>query len=63
MKITVSLSSLAIITGIVLCILKACDVLTADWTLVCIPFYVVAGLFVLYIIINITVELIRFWSK
>ena len=51
MKISFSLSSLAIIVGVVLCILKACNVLTASWALVCIPFYIVGGLFVLFIII------------
>ena len=51
MKISFSLSSLSIIVGVVLCILKTCNMLTASWALVCVPFYIVGGLFVLYIII------------
>lgn len=44
MKISISLTSLSIITGIVLCILKACDVLTASWAIICIPFYIAGGI-------------------
>lgn len=53
MKISLSLFSLSIITGILLCILKACNILTASWVLVCIPFYIAGGIILMKLLLTI----------
>ena len=57
----VSLFSLSIITGIVLCILKACDILTASWVIICIPFYVAGGIILAKFLLTILIFLAEFF--
>lgn len=58
---TISLSTIGVLTGITLCILKACNVLNISWFWATFPFWIVPSvgltIFIIVFIVTLILEL------